>query len=108
MVSHRPASRLATTASRTPSGSAAAVPLGGDETPTTPVSPVRGPVLSLPFLAAARRAFNGQDESLWLAIHDRLHRPPTSIAECEGAIGEMSAEERSLFGVIVAQQEDAA
>jgi hypothetical protein len=50
------------------------------------------------FKAAAERAMNGQNDTLWLAIHDRLHRAPTSIAECQTEIKAMSHYERVCYG----------
>lgn len=51
------------------------------------------------FMKAAAKALNGHDETLWLAIHDRLRRAPASVDECEREIKAFSPADRQFYGI---------
>lgn len=50
------------------------------------------------FDEAAKRALNGQNDTLFMAIHDRLNRAPTTIEECVTVISKMSFDEQVMYG----------
>lgn len=47
---------------------------------------------------AAKAALNGTNDTLFLAIHDRLHRAPATVEECVREIEAMSHHERVCYG----------
>lgn len=47
---------------------------------------------------AAKAALTGTNDTLFLAIHDRLHRAPATVDECVREIQGMSHRERVIYG----------
>ncbi|HEY1772470.1 MAG TPA: hypothetical protein VGH91_04680 [Gammaproteobacteria bacterium] len=50
------------------------------------------------FTEVATRALDGRNDTLFLAIHDRLGRAPATVDECVAEIGKMSHYERVCYG----------
>jgi len=50
------------------------------------------------FTDAAKRALDGRNDTLFLAIHDRLGRAPTTVNECVTEIQKMSHHEQVVYG----------
>lgn len=48
---------------------------------------------------AAQAAMSAANETLWLAIHDRLRRAPDSVEECEREIRAFSPADRQFYGI---------
>lgn len=44
-------------------------------------------------------ALGGKNDTLFLAIHDRLQRHPETIADCREAYNKMSRDERVFYGL---------